>query len=189
LCSCHGKEYVIRHVDDRLVPVGLKIEAHPSHSLENLDLRQQAEDDPRGFLDDYRPPVILDEIQRVPSIFSYLQERVDRNQDPAQYILTGSHQFLRMEKITQSLAGRIVTFKLFPFSFAEFMKQPRDKSIEDIFMPKFDKKPSKTFSIEQLIFQGMYPRIHDKNLSPRKWIEDYILTYVERDVRTLINVD
>jgi predicted AAA+ superfamily ATPase len=107
---------------------------HAYVSLENLDLRQQAEDDPRSFLADWDPPVIFDEIQRVPQLFSYLQERVDVNADPGQYVLTGSHQSLLMGKISQSLAGRIATFKLFPFSFTELAGRRPDTSLEDIFI-------------------------------------------------------
>ena len=91
---------------------------HKYLSMENLDIRHMAQEDPRGFLDDYGDDLILDEIQRVPTLFSYLQERVDSKESPSRYVLTGSQQFLLMEKITQSLAGRIITFQLFPFSFS-----------------------------------------------------------------------
>jgi len=87
----------------------------PNHkylSMENLDIQHMAEDDPRGFLEDYGKNLILDEIQRVPSLFSYLQDRVDLDDVPACYVLTGSQQFLLLERITPSLAGRIVTFQL-----------------------------------------------------------------------------
>ncbi len=164
----------------------------PNHtylSLENLDLRQQAENDPRGFLNDYGEYLILDEIQRAPSLFSYLQERVDFNQKPAQYILTGSQQFLLMEKISQSLAGRIITFKLFPFSVTELYQWHPDTSIENIFQRKRPAPIDKPrFDVATLILTGFYPRIHDKKLSARKWIENYILTYVEKDIRNLVNI-
>ncbi len=159
-------------------------------SLENLDTRQFAEDDPRGFLEDYKPPVIIDEIQRVPQLFSYLQEKSDVLQDVAQYVLTGSQQFLLMEKISQSLAGRVITFRLFPFSFSELYSLKEDVELESIFTIKVRgeyKKPST--KIEDILFTGMYPRIHDKNLTPRKWLENYVMTYVERDIRKLINVN
>ncbi len=87
---------------------------HRYLSMENLDIRHMAQDDPRGF---------LDEIQRVPAIFSYLLERVDLNQSPSSYILTVSQQFLLMEKITPSLAGRIIAFQLFLFSVSELYKR------------------------------------------------------------------
>ena len=164
----------------------------PTHkyiSLENLDLRQQAAEDPRGFLNDHGQYLILDEVQRVPELFPYLQEIVDTRQDPAQYILTGSSQFLLIESITQSLAGRIVTFKLFPLTYTELYQLPGDAHFESIYRTRH---PNRT-KIDQdtlyhLIWQGFYPRIHDKHIDSYKWYENYLLTYVERDVRNLLKV-
>ena len=159
-------------------------------SMENLDLRHMAQEDPRGFLDDYGKNIILDEIQRVPSLFSYLQERVDQNESQAIYVLTGSRQFLLMEKITQSLAGRIITFQLYPFSFNELYEAKPDKDIYSIFKIKPKNiKGRKEIDIYKVIFTGMYPRIHDKKFDARKWIENYMLTYIERDIRSPVNVD
>ena len=107
---------------------------HRYLSLENLDLRHFAKDDPRGFLLDSGNNIIIDEIQRVPELFSYLQEHVDLEDIPAQYVLTGSQQFLLMEKISQSLAGRIVTFKLYPFSVSELFQSRPDKTIKSIWL-------------------------------------------------------
>ncbi len=138
-------------------------------SMENLDLRHMAQEDPRGFLDDYGKNIILDEIQRVPSLFSYLQERVDQNESQAIYVLTGSRQFLLMEKITQSLAGRIITFQLYPFSFNELYEAKPDKDIYSIFKIKPENiKGRKEIDIYKVIFIGMYPRIHDKKFDARK---------------------
>jgi hypothetical protein len=163
---------------------------HKYLSMENLDIRHLAQDDPRGFLDDYGKNIILDEIQRVPSLFSYLQERVDLDESPASYVLTGSQQFILMEKITQSLAGRIITFQLYPFSFNELYGAKPDKNIDSIFKIKQrDIKGVEKIDIYRMIFTGMYPRIHDKKLDARKWIENYIRTYIERDIRSLVNVD
>ena len=161
---------------------------HAYLSLENLDLRQQAEDDPRGFLSDNPVPVILDEVQRVPQLFSYLQERVDADPQPAQYILTGSHQFLLMERIAQSLAGRIATFKLFPFTFAELSGRDLDTSLEGIFNPPPLNRSATAGELSTLIFSGLYPPIHARRLTARKWLENYLQTYVERDIRLLVNV-
>ncbi len=164
----------------------------PTHkyvSLENLDLRHHASTDPRGFLDDCGPFVILDEVQRVPELFSYLQERVDTNQEPAQYILTGSSQFLLIEKITQSLSGRIITFKLFPLSYPELCQYPPDKNFESIYQtrhPNREKVDQK--KLYTILWQGLYPRIHDQHLDSNKWYENYLLTYAERDIRSLLNV-
>jgi predicted AAA+ superfamily ATPase len=163
---------------------------HQYLSMENLDIRHMAQDDPRGFLDDYGKNIILDEIQRVPSLFSYLQEIVDLDESPASYILTGSQPFLLMEKITQSLAGRMITFQLYPFSFNELYGAKPDKNIDSIFKIKQrDIKGVEKIDMYRMIFTGMYPRIHDKKLDARKWIENYILTYIERDIRSLVNID
>ena len=157
-------------------------------NFESLDNRMRAEDDPRGFLEDTGPLVILDEIQRVPTLFTYLQEYVDQTGQPAQYVLTGSHQFLLMEKISQSLAGRIITFKLFPFTINEIYSQLPDKTISGILLPKESAKVKPERALPELLLTGMYPRIHDQRLEPRKWIENYLETYIERDVRLLINI-
>ena len=158
-------------------------------SLENLDLRQQATQDPRGFLDDHGPYLILDEVQRVPELFSYLQEIVDKNPKPAQYILTGSSQFLLIEKITQSLAGRVMTFKLFPLTYSELFKYKSDKDYESVFRKVHDKRKSVSQNqLYKMMWQGFYPKIHDKKLDSYMWYGNYLLTYVERDVRSLLNV-
>ena len=158
-------------------------------SLENIDYREQAATDPRGFLDNYGPYVILDEAQRVPELFSYWQEIVDKNNNPGQYILTGSSQFLLIEKITQSLAGRIVTFKLFPFSFLELNGYPKDLDYQNVFQEIHqDRKTVPQEKLYQSILDGFYPRIYDKKIDPYKWKENYIFTYIERDVRSLVNV-
>ncbi len=160
-------------------------------SMENLDIRHMAEEDPRGFLDDHGKHLILDEIQRVPDLFSYLQERVDLDdQSAATYVLTGSQQFLLMEKITQSLAGRIINFHLYPFTVDELYGLTLDTDFDSIFSIK-SKRVGQTghLDIYQILLTGMYPRIHDKNLEAGKWIENYVATYVERDIRHLVNVD
>lgn len=158
-------------------------------SLENIDVRAHAQGDPRGFFEDYGNKLILDEVQRVPDLFSYLQEIVDQNPEPAQYILTGSHQFLLFEGISQSLAGRIVTFKLFPFTLNELKEAAEDKDVASIFRkPRRTPKKISHNELYRLIFTGLYPRIYDKKLDSRKWVENYILTYVERDLRSLINI-
>ncbi len=157
-------------------------------TLESLDNRERASADPRGFLEDCGKRIILDEIQRVPSLFSYLQEYVDRSEEAAQYILTGSNQFILMEKIAQSLAGRIVTLKLYPFTANEIYFKREYHCLKEVFTPDpRSKRPNP--DLAEIILKGMYPRIHDKNLNPRRWIESYLETYVERDVRSLVNVN
>jgi len=153
------------------------------------DLRRQAETDPRGFFDDHPGSLILDEVQRVPGLFSYLQEKTDLEGGESRYVLTGSQQFLLMAGITQSLAGRIATFKLFPFTVAELKGYPPDKNPDEIFEVKTDRIQAKPIAnTAEMIWKGLYPRIYDKHLDAGKWLEEYIQTYVERDVRSLTNV-
>ncbi|MBM3198794.1 MAG: ATP-binding protein [Chlamydiae bacterium] len=158
-------------------------------SLENINIRQSAIDDPEGFLETHGPFLILDEIQQVPELFSYLQGKVDANQEPAQYILTGSSQFLLMEQITQTLAGRIITFKLFPLTFTELHGYAEDNDADAIFRTFFPSRPKVSQEeLYQLLLTGLYPRIYDKQLDSGKWYENYVATYVERDVRSLLNI-
>lgn len=139
----------------------------PYVSLEEPDIRQIALADPRGFLSNYPVGAILDEIQHTPDLFSYLQRIVDEDRR-AQFILTGSSNFLLMEKISQTLAGRTAVLHLLPFSF--------------------DELPPGAASYESLIFKGQYPRIHDRDLAPTDFYPAYIQTYVERDVRLMKNI-
>ncbi len=142
----------------------------PYVSLENPDIRERAETDPRSFLASFPKGAILDEAQRVPPLFSYLQEVVDKSNKSGQFILTGSQNFLLMDKVTQSLAGRVSIQRLLPFS---------TKEISQI---------GPNISLENLLFQGAYPRIYDKKLSPADYYPNYIATYLERDVRQIKNI-
>jgi len=141
--------------------------AMPYVSLEEPDIRQIALTDPRGFLANYPAGAILDEIQNTPDLFSYIQRLVDENRQ-AQFILTGSSNFLLMERISQTLAGRTAVLHLLPLSLAELA--PGAEPYED------------------LIFKGRYPRIYDRDLAPTDFYPSYIQTYVERDVRLLKNI-
>ena len=143
----------------------------PYVSLEDIDTRNFAAEDPRGFLNQYKKGAIFDEVQRVPDLSSYLQGVIDKNKKSGQYILTGSQQFGLMSGITQSLAGRVARISLLPFSYAELQKDDRE--------PK---------TVEDLLFKGLYPPIYDREYNPGVWLNNYIDTYVERDVRQLINV-
>lgn len=141
--------------------------AMPYVSLEEPDIRQIALTDPRGFLANYPAGAILDEIQNTPDLFSYIQRLVDENRQ-MQFILTGSSNFLLLERISQSLAGRTAVLYLLPLSLAELA--PGAEPYED------------------LIFKGRYPRIYDRDLAPNDFYPSYIQTYVERDVRLLRNI-
>ena len=142
----------------------------PYASLEDPDVREFAQTDPRGFLARYPDGVILDEAQRVPDLFSYLQTAVDADKRAGRFVLTGSQQFGLLAGISQSLAGRAGLVHLLPFSLAE---------LTDIAPPP---------DLETLLWRGAYPPLHDQNIPPGVWNRDYIATYVERDLRQLVNV-
>ena len=143
----------------------------PYVSLEPLDVREYAIQDPRGFLQEHGDGAILDEIQRAPELFSYLQGEVDARPDPGRFILTGSQHFGLTEAISQSLAGRIAMLHLLPPSLDELGRfgQPLD-------------------DLWRLVWTGAYPRIYDQGLDPRQWLADYTATYVQRDVRQVLNI-
>lgn len=134
-------------------------------NLEAPDQREFAESDPRGMLSRLGTGAIIDEIQRVPSLLSYLQVIGDECRENSLYVLTGSEQFKLSDAINQSLAGRTALLHLLPFSMAE-----RERI-----------KPSQ--SVDELLYDGFYPRVHDQSLEPRQAYADYVATYVERDVR------
>jgi len=157
-------------------------------SLEDLQNRQEAIEDPKGFLhrQGKAPGVILDEVQRAPDLFSYLQGIVDEGRG-GPFLLTGSHHFLLSEKISQSLAGRAAILELLPFSLAELLGRPA-RTPEQLFddIPALGGPPSS--NLDDLLFTGTFPRIHDQKLDPYSWLDGYVRTYVERDVRTISGV-
>lgn len=134
-------------------------------SFEDYDVNEFAENDPRGFLKKYNKNVIFDEIQRNPKIISYLQTHVDKLNENGRIVITGSHNFLLMEQISQSLAGRVGISKLLPFSY---------KEIESL-----------NYNLDELIFNGFYPRIYDQNIRAQVFYKNYISTYVEKDIRQI----
>lgn len=157
-------------------------------SLEEPELRHLASEDPRGFLDQFRRKnVILDEVQRTPDLFSYIQTRVDEVDRPGQFILSGSQNFLLMKNISQTLAGRCAVFHLMPFSINELRQIP-DPPIEDIGQKIPSIPEPENEKLFDYLFRGFYPRIHDKNLDAQEWLKNYTQTYIERDVRDLINI-
>jgi len=164
--------------------------AFPSYdyaSLEDPDVRSFALEDPRGFLSQFGGPVILDEVQRTPELFSYIQTIVDQDDIPGRFILSGSQNFLLLRSISQSLAGRSAILHLLPFSLAELVgRRPLQVLSIGREVPR-QGGPLRSDLMETL-FQGFYPRIHDKHLDPQKWLGSYYRTYVERDVREIVNV-
>jgi uncharacterized protein len=145
----------------------------PYVSFENPDTLLEATEDPRGFLAKYPEGAVFDEIQRVPHLFSYLQGIIDEQTSrTGLFMLIGSQNFLLLENITQSLAGRIAFINLLPFSYQELTKIPWREN-----------------TLEFFILQGGYPRLYDKSISPVDFYPNYILTYVERDVREVKTIN
>ena len=157
-------------------------------SLEDPELRHLAIEDPRGFLAQFQKKgVILDEVQRTPDLFSYIQTRVDEVDRPGQFILSGSQNFLLMKNISQTLAGRCAIFHLLPFSLNE-LRQHSHPQVEDMGQKIPSIPEPKNTNLFDLLFSGFYPRIHDKKLDAQEWLKNYTQTYLERDVRELINI-
>ena len=143
----------------------------PYVSLEDPDQRDFAKEDPRRFLSRYPDGAVLDEVQRVPDLFSYLQTRVDQDLRPGLFVLSGSQQFGVLSQVTQSLAGRVALVPLLPFSLEELQDAGREPN-----------------TLEEVLFTGFYPAIYDRGISPEIWYGNYVQTYIERDVRQMINV-
>lgn len=140
-------------------------------SLEDLDMRQLAKEDPRHFISIYSQSTIIDEIQQVPELLSYLQTHIDTVNESGMYVLTGSHNLLLMQSISQSLAGRTALLSLAPFSVSEL----RSKNL----LPQ---------AVNEMLFKGSFPRIYDKNIEAEDFYPSYIKTYIDRDVRILRNI-
>jgi hypothetical protein len=138
-------------------------------SLENPQLLAFALADPTGFLAIYDRHVIIDEAQNAPELFSYIQQLVDESTSTGQFILSGSQNFLLLEKITQTLAGRVYIQELLPLSYSEIAQKH-------------------AITIEELLVNGAYPRLYDKDINANDFYPSYIKTYVERDVRSILNV-
>ncbi len=140
-------------------------------NLEDISIRDFAKQDIIGFFQKYNNKIIIDEAQNVPEIFSQIQVIVDNSKKKGQFILTGSQNFLLLEGISQSLAGRTAIFNLMPFSVNELKNTKYHNN-----------------KYEAYIQKGLYPRLYDQNIKPEDWLPNYINTYIERDVRKIINV-
>lgn len=144
---------------------------HPYVSLEDPAIRQFAFNDPKRFLGGYPNGAILDEVQRAPELLSYLQGLVDADATPGRWILTGSQNLSLLSQVSQSLAGRTGIFHLLPLSRREALR--------------FPKAPA---TLEEALFMGGYPRIFDRQLQPSAWLGMYAASYLERDVRQILNI-
>lgn len=141
-------------------------------TLEDIDIKISAKEDPRRFFATYTQEkgLIIDEIQEVPELFSYMQGIVDQKYRPGFFVITGSQNLSMLEKITQTLAGRIALLTLLPLTISELIN-------------------SKIFlSPEEVMFQGLYPRIYAQKIDVNLWLLNYLSTYVERDVRQILNI-
>ena len=172
-----GKTTLVRHAFAR----------HDYASLEDPDQRGFALEDPRGFLAQFPGPVILDEVQRTPELFSYIQTIVDEDDSPGRFILSGSQNFLLLKAISQSLAGRSAVLHLLPFAVSE-MEGRRPIEISSIGRSLAARTPVGDTDVMETLFRGFYPRIHDKKLDAQLWYSNYYQTYIERDVREIVNV-
>ena len=143
----------------------------PYLSLEDPDIARLAREDPRGLLDGYKDGLILDEAQVVPELFAYLKTAVDKDSSPGRYIVTLSQQFGLLAGVTESLAGRAAFVRLLPFSVSE--------------LAKAKVRPDDPFAA---IVKGFYPPLYDREVSSYDWYTNYIASYVERDVRSIVNV-
>ncbi|MCU0292763.1 MAG: AAA family ATPase, partial [Thermoanaerobaculaceae bacterium] len=148
--------------------------AFPEHryvSLEVPDIRAFARSDPRGFLDPLRGGAVIDEVQRLPDLLSYLQGEVDTDPRPGRFILTGSANLALVESVSQSLAGRTALLQLLPCSLDEVR----------LF-------PGTPLDLLATVWTGGYPAIFDRSVPAGEWLGAYVATYVERDARQLLNI-
>ncbi len=140
-------------------------------NLEEPSVQEFATSDPKGFLKTYSEHVVIDEIQRAPALLSQMQVEVDKDRSPGRFAVTGSHNLLLLEKVSQTLAGRTRIRHLLPFSFDELARTSRAPN-----------------TLEDAIFSGGYPPVIEDSEEARPWLDSYIQTYIERDVRMIRNV-
>jgi len=143
----------------------------PYLSFEDPLVRNQFNADPHGFIRSFPKGAVFDEVQHVPNLFSYLQGEVDANAKPGRFVLTGSQQFGMVEKLTQSLAGRIGLLTLLPFDSTEINRIKPD-----------------SVSLDTQLMYGNYPAIYDRRIRPSRWYANYITTYIQRDVRQISQI-
>ena len=166
--------------------------SHQYINLENPDVRIKAQDDPVGFLAQFKKPVILDEIQYVPDLLSYIKTLIDENRKPGFWILTGSQNFVLMQGVSQSLAGRAAILSLLPFSLAERLDSgQKAMPPEGLLKKKHDISTEKNNGelLSEILLRGFFPEIvTNKKVDKDLWCGSYITTYLERDIRNLSQV-
>ena len=163
---------------------------HTFVSLEDPDIRMRAKDDPVAFLNQYKAPIILDEIQYLPELLPYIKTKIDEKRKAGQWLFTGLQNFVLMHGITQSLAGRAAILSLLPFSISERLENKNGKNISDLMKNiNIHNKSKKQLSLSELLLRGFYPEIaSNKRVNRQLWCGSYITTYLERDVWSLSNI-
>lgn len=160
--------------------------AKPYLSLEDPDVREAATSDPRGLLSGLPHGAILDEAQRVPALFSYLQTMVDADRQNGKWVITGSQHLGLMAAVTQSLAGRAGLLHLLPLALPELSQKLGQKQGQK--QAQYQAQNQAHPALEMLLWRGQYPALWASKMPPALWMADYVATYVERDVRQLVNV-
>lgn len=165
---------------------------HVYVNMEEIDVRIRANSDPKGFLSQHKTPIIIDEIQYVPELFSYIKSAIDQKRKPGQWIITGSQQYSLMKHVSDSLAGRVAVMSLLPFSFAEQMRRGRQTYDMESFLHAIKKQEivhTHKTDIFSLLLRGSYPEIAtNPKINRSIWCNSYITTYLERDIRNLKQV-
>ncbi|MFO0827919.1 MAG: ATP-binding protein [Phycisphaerales bacterium] len=144
---------------------------HPYATLEAPEVRDRAQSDPHGFLGQFPDGAIIDEVQRVPDLLSYLQVMIDEDRARGRWLLTGSYNLALLSSVSQSLAGRTAVLRLLPFSWNETQQTTSVPS-----------------SIDEAILRGGYPEPLDRGIPIASWMSSYVATYIERDVREVTAV-
>jgi uncharacterized protein len=163
---------------------------HAYVSLERPDQRGRALEDPLGFLAGFAGRgVILDEVQKAPTLLSYLQDAIDRDPQAGRFVLTGSQNLLLMERVSQTLAGRTAILRLLPLALSELCDRPPldPEALADT-PADSEAPPPPGRDLWETVWAGLYPRIHADGLDPSRWLADYHQSYVERDLRDALRV-
>ena len=161
--------------------------SHQYVSLEEPDSRSFALEDPRGFLGQFQEGVVLDEVQRTPDLFSYIQTLVDDDPRPGRFVLSGSQNFLLLRSVGQSLAGRSTVLHLLPLSLSELARRPT-LDPDRLEIELVEDRSEWDQPLTETLFRGFYPRLQTAGLDATTWLADYYQTYIERDVREIVNV-
>lgn len=165
--------------------------SHRMVNLEDPDIRIRAKEDPRGFLYQYRPPVMIDEIQYVPELLSYVKTQIDDDRRPGQWLITGSQSFVLMAKVNQTLAGRAAVLSLLPFTVSERINNASRALNVSTWIKNLNIGINASVSVplEELLLRGFYPEIAtNPEVDRTLWCGSYITTYLERDIRNLANI-